>query len=330
MGYIIKNLKRGNFKNIFLSSVFSRFFIDYGENYKNTVFISSMGRSGSTWLSELINYKNEYREIFEPFNPNVVQNLKKFEYIQYLRPTEKDKVFYKNIKDIICGKIKHRWTDKFNKKFLSNKRIVKDIRTNLLLGWLSKNFPEMPIILLFRHPLAVVTSFLRKDWVKETYGKRKDIETILPQKHLIKDYLKSYEKEINKSIGSFEEYIYLWCILYYIPLKQFRNNNIYLIFYENLCVNPENEIKKLFEYLKKPYDKTVLKKIKKPSEMADNNSAIISGNNLISNWKKYVSKNQIKSAISILNKFNLDKIYTEDEMPNCKNANKIVSGELEL
>ena len=86
-------------------------FIDFDISGDSTILISGMGRSGTTWLSEIINHDNKYRDIFEPFNPNKVPYAKEFKYIQYLNNENKDLKLSNTAKSILSGKIRSNWTD---------------------------------------------------------------------------------------------------------------------------------------------------------------------------------------------------------------------------
>ena len=63
----------------------SRILIDYNKDYSASIFLAGVGRGGTTWISDIINYNNEYRFIFEPFQPYKVNEVKEFIYHQYLR-----------------------------------------------------------------------------------------------------------------------------------------------------------------------------------------------------------------------------------------------------
>ena len=71
-------------------------FIDTG-NIKNTIFIAGSGRSGTTWLMEMINYKNQFRPIFEPFHNKYNSLLKNWKYRQYLSENNVDDKFMSSI-----------------------------------------------------------------------------------------------------------------------------------------------------------------------------------------------------------------------------------------
>ncbi|MBW1855726.1 MAG: sulfotransferase domain-containing protein, partial [Deltaproteobacteria bacterium] len=137
----------------YIKRIPSRFFIDiYTGKDDSTVFISGMGRSGTTWLSELINYNNSYRDIFEPFHPHKVKETKIFKYNQYLNPKDQNPKLLNQANKILSGRFQSKWTDRNNKKIVATERIIKDIRTNLMLKWLKGIRPDMPIILIVRHP----------------------------------------------------------------------------------------------------------------------------------------------------------------------------------
>jgi hypothetical protein len=100
--------------------------------------------------------------MFEPFHAYKVDICKEFKYRQYLRPENKDKYFLETANLILTGKIKNKWINSQNKRIFSNKRLIKDIRANLMLKWIHTNFPSVPIILLFRHPCAIAYSRIKK------------------------------------------------------------------------------------------------------------------------------------------------------------------------
>jgi len=44
--------------------------VDWAKN--DVVFVSGSGRSGTSWLANLCNYRNDFRYLFEPLNPAVL------------------------------------------------------------------------------------------------------------------------------------------------------------------------------------------------------------------------------------------------------------------
>ncbi len=301
----------------------SPYYIDYNSDYRNSIFLAGTFRGGTTWVSDIINYKREYRYIFEPFWADKVDICRQFKPQQYLRPDNQDPYFLETTKTILSGKLRNKWTDKYHRTFIANKRLIKDIRANLFLKWMHVNFPEMPIVFLLRHPCAVAGSQLRKqNWIPSLE------EEYFAQETLVADFLNPFREEIKKAQTHFEKIVFRWCIQNYVPLKQFERGEIHLAFYEHFCETPKSEIDKLFSFLGKNYDETIFGMLRKPSPESHEVSAIISGGSLVNSWKKRISADQAGRAIEILSLFGLDRIYTQETMPNVEGAYEVMAEKL--
>ena len=149
----------------------------------------------------------------------------------------------------------------------------------------------------------------------------------LSQKELMEDFLNPFRSEIesfpNRSI--FEKHILTWCIHHYVMLKQFKPGEIHLAFYENFCQTPREEISRLFSFIGEDFNDSIFTKVRIPSSSSRSNSAIITGRSLIDSWKKDVDESQIHRAVEILSIFGLDKIYSQDSLPNVDNAYRILA-----
>lgn len=306
--------------SITIKRIRQKLFIDYGGNYRDSIILAGTGRSGTTWLSDIINYSNEYRYMFEPFYPSKVSICSNFKYKQYLRPENHDPSYILPAQSILTGKIRNDWVDAHNKKKISQKRLIKDIRANFILRWLYENFPGVKIILAMRHPCAVVNSRIKLNW-------NTHFEEFLDDDFLIEDFLAPYIDAIKNADNDFDKQIFLWCIENYVPLKQFSEGDIHLAFYENFCKNPENECRRLFAFLHKQVDDAVLKSLDKPSVTVRQESAIVRRENLVDSWRKNITKEQMRRALDILAMFGLDEIYTEDSLPNVAKAYAFMSKE---
>jgi hypothetical protein len=257
--------------------------------------------------------------MFEPFNPRRVRLFKKEGLLPYISPQKKDQHIYGLIKKVLSGKIRGSWINKYNRKFLTRKRIVKDIHINVLLKWIKNFFPEIPIILVLRHPLAVAYSMEKLNWWDPDVIIRK----YLDNEDIVKDFLKNKEDLINNVKDDFSKYILIWCIENIIPLRQCKNGEIYITFYENICREPVKEVRKIFNFLGISVDASVIKTITRPSQVSREDSAIKTGDDPVKVWKSRIGKNKIRKALKIIEGFGLDKIYTEAPMPNGEGINKI-------
>ncbi|CAN5579819.1 hypothetical protein BH24ACT21_BH24ACT21_01160 [soil metagenome] len=282
--------------------------VDLDRDYRNTVFLAGSGRSGTTWLSEILNHRNEYRYIFEPFHPDKVGLCKNFRRKQYLRPGDRREEFLDPARRILSGGIRNGWTDRFNRKLVARQRLIKDIRANLLLGWINSNFPEMPLVMLLRHPCAVTVSRLKLGW-------RDILDETMEQRDLVEDHLSPFEKEIRCARTPFERSVFLWCIENYVPLQQLGRDEIHLVYYENLCTDPEREIRRLYAFLGKEVEEGAYRNVGRPSYLSRRESAVVLGERPVDSWIGSVDAAHLERAVEILALFGLGHIYGEGPMP---------------
>src|SRR5205823_2027901 len=108
--------------------------IDLNRRLDSLVFVAGSGRSGTTWLAQLVNADNSFRVIFEPFNPRLgVPDAAALP--AYVPPEADGKALRQAFEPILLGKRGNRWTGQYNLRILSRRRLIKDIHSNLRLGW---------------------------------------------------------------------------------------------------------------------------------------------------------------------------------------------------
>ena len=278
-------------------------------DHRRSVFLAGSGRSGTTWLSEIINHRRGYRYVFEPFNPRKVGPFGCFRTKQYLRPDDRREEFLGPARLALTGRLRDPWTDRFNRRIVARRRLIKDIRANLLLGWMRAHFPGMPIILLLRHPCAVVASRLDLGW-------KDNLSETMEQKELVEDYLLPMETEIRAAKDDFERHLFLWCIDNYIPLEQLGPQDVHLAFYENLLARPRAELESLFSFLGEDLDDRLYRRLGRPSPLSRKNAPRPS----LEGWRARVSARRLERTIEILGLFGLDRIYGEGTMPEPTSA----------
>lgn len=294
-----------------------RYVIDPEPDHRRTVFLAGTARSGTTWVSELINVRNEYRYIFEPFKPGKVPEMSAFGSRRYLRPEEDDPELLALAEKVVSGRVRHPWTERFNRRFIADRRIVKDIQANLFLRWLHDRFPGMPMILVLRHPCAVAHSYAKHGWPGS-------VDALLAQPSLVEDYLQPHVEAIAAAKDSFERALFIWCIETLVPLKQFGPGRLHVVFYERLAEDP-GEIERMFRFLGKPWDPSVLAAATRPSRTSRRDSAIASGGNPATSWVGKVDESRVRRAREIVGMFGLDGLYGDSAMPDSRALDAIMS-----
>jgi GT2 family glycosyltransferase len=289
-------------------------YIDADHDYKNTVIITGNGRSGTTWIAELLNFDNSYRLIFEPLLASQVPLCTSFVDQQYLRPGDSDPAFLDPMKIIVSGRLRNRWSDHLNRQPFPRRRLIKEIRANLLLRWVQSHFPEIPLILLLRHPCAVSSSWRRMGW-------EYDLDVFLKQDSLMADFLSPFRAAMERVDSPLEASLYAWCIQTFVPLQQFKRDQIHLAFYENFCANPRLEVARLFAFLRRPVDERIFAVMDRPSSRTNRpKRKLPSRTDLVGGWRDSFSAQDLRRVGDVVRSFGLDPIYGEDGMPNVQAA----------
>jgi hypothetical protein len=296
-------------------------YIDRGPDQRKTVFLAGSGRSGTTWLADIVNYRNDYRYIHEPFHRHQVRICRAFGYRQYLRPDVRDSLFVDPARRILTGRLRSLWADQYNRTALPRRRFVKEVRANLFLKWLHVSFPEVPIVLLLRHPCAVASSRLKVDWSGGA-----DLRQFLKQPDLMHDHLEQYRDVLEETDDLFERMIVFWCVENLVPLRQLGRGEVHVLFYESLCVDTESEIRRLFAFLGMPFEPAVLEGAGRPSQATRRDSAVVSGGSLVEGWRTHISTDQVTRATDILERFGLDRLYAGESMPVLPAADEALAG----
>jgi hypothetical protein len=302
-----------------VASASHRFFIDAGGDHRSTVLLAGSGRSGTTWVSEIINFDNHYRYMFEPFHSDKVRRCKAFGPATYLRPNARDDERLAVARSVLGGRLRAGWVDRYNKTWLSKDRLIKDIRANLFLKWLSVNFPGMPVVLLLRHPLATVASRLSLHWQPLT-------SAYLANHELVADHLGGVAEEMAGTTDPFEQQMYRWCVETIVPLRQFATNEIHLAFYEGFVADPDREVSMLFSHIGRDFDQRALAGLSTPSsQVRRRKSAIALHRDPLTQWRDEITPAQVSRALHILGLFGLDRIYNDDPMPDANAARAMLA-----
>lgn len=210
-----------------------------------TVLLAGCGRSGTTWVAEILNAGERYRYIFEPFHSQKTKEWRDFEYHLYLPRTARNGQATQAAAAILSGKVRNAWIDSHNRTLLASRRLVKETRANLMLGWLRENFRQVPIVLLTRHPLAVAASRSRLGW-----GPAMSLDRIRAQPELIERHLLRHMRRIERvSSNPLAMQVISWCIEHVVPLAELKPDEYHLVVYEDLVQEFEQELARLLAYL---------------------------------------------------------------------------------
>lgn len=295
--------------------------IDLGADSARTVFVAGGARSGTTWLSQLINFDNRYRFMFEPF---AMWQFGEFWYGSYVRPGDRDPRLLDQMQRVLAGRYRHPQVDQFTPRLVSDRRLIKEVRANLWLKWMRTQFPEVPAIFVMRHPIPTVRSRAKpyfdardKNAVDSDPEQRtRDyLHYLLGQTELVEDYLKPFENDIRSAVSVFDQRLFTWCVQNYVPLRQLQKNDAFVTTYELLVMQPRTELPKLFAHIGHPLDERIFDRLWRPSPQARTPS-IPDPWTVVSRWTSEVTDAERARAVEILSIFGLDKVYGTDPLPS--------------
>ncbi|MBW2541915.1 MAG: sulfotransferase [Deltaproteobacteria bacterium] len=267
--------------------------------------IAGGARSGTTWLAELVASRTSGRLVFEPFQSEIVSAFKGFHYFQYMRPHDEDARLLEFSKRVFSGRIRDPWVDKYVEVIRPRTRVVKEIRANLMLRWLHLQFPSLPLVFIIRHPCAVVASRLALRWPWE-----RDLESMLAQDRFRDDFLSARAAAIEAARSPVAKHALIWCLTHAVPLSQFPPAELWVVFHEDLCLEPERQLGRVFARIGHPQAGTGAE-TGRASMTARSGSGVAS----VDRWRQELSREQIDEVRSVVDAFGLDYLYADGNRP---------------
>jgi hypothetical protein len=171
--------------------------------------------------------------MFEPFRARYVRACSRSHYFHYMRPESDDEELQAYCHRVFSGRIRHRCIDQEVGCLLPRYRVIKEIRANLMLQWIRRRFPLVPVLFVIRHSCAVVLSRMELDWATDD-----DIAPMLAQPDLLDDFLAAKIDLIHGAATPEAKHAVVWCVNNLVPLTQFGPGELHTVFYEDLCLRP--------------------------------------------------------------------------------------------
>jgi hypothetical protein len=277
----------------------------------DTVFLLSSGRSGSTWLGDLLRTLPAVRVIFEPFHPrHGVAALRDARY-RYLAADEPRPALQAALRRLVDGHDRTDWTEQFNPpwRWIYRRRLLKAVRANLMSPWLHAHFPACRYLLLVRHPAAVVASQLKGGWRLSSRRLRDQpgIADVLDLRGL---------DQFGWPEDGFLSNLLFWAIENAIALDAARRSGALVLFYEDLCLQPGREIQRLADYLGVAFGASVNRQLGRSSWSSDRRIGTLPADEKVSRWTRTTSDVQIELIVDVLAACGLAGLYGHDPRPD--------------
>ena len=293
-----------------LNPVLLRFFDSSQYDIRNTLIISGYPRSGTTWLAELVSLLPSSAVLFEPLSPRNVPeaahaglNWQNFHLPGEVWP--EGEVF---LERVLKGQVLNRWTTShlpFHRTVGVNRWIVKMVRANQMLGWITDRFAVPPPVVMIRHPCAVFASLISRGWRS-------------PDRAPVNlGFFAAYPhyREVLTCCRTTEEFFaVLWCIDQYCHLALPGPRPYRLVSYEWILSKGVEAVKEVFDHWRIDMPASLERKLHTPSGRASDDFSR-DPVRMLCRWQKKLTRRQVERVLTITREFGLD-FYDDGPEPD--------------
>jgi hypothetical protein len=192
---------------------------------------------------------------------------------------------------------------------MHRKVFLKSTSANRMLQWIDEQFSVRAIVLLIRHPCAVVASMCEfRRWSHATPDRSfPSLDHVLEgvPSHVVDQV----QDRLPESIDTKEEALALrWALDYHIPFYLNREYGYpwILVPYERLVASGETEVKRVFNFLEECPPPEALNRLGRSSNSATESTIPKDVRRQLAKWKRRLEETQIDSILRIAHSFGLD------------------------
>jgi hypothetical protein len=219
--------------------------------YDPVIWIIGDGRSGSTWLMELVSDALQARTIVEPFHPDyspartrIIGNVAASQAAD-VWPAWRDYMH-----GVFSGRYCSYRQNLGNRYGLSRALVIKDIHASLVATDLLMQFPQVKPIFILRHPLSVVLSKSQRSDYRWHYPEQ-HLQSFLtspwlaPQAGQITTLWSAIERSNSPELQS----LFWWFVINIGALKRLQqmNSRVAIVCYESLLKNTDECLEDLLD-----------------------------------------------------------------------------------
>lgn len=268
-------------------------------------------RSGTTWLAELLCTIPDTALMFEPLYLPKVKAARKagVDWHTFLLPQEQWPQGEAFCRQILTGKVLNGWTTSFmpmQRAIRPRRWVIKLVRANMMLGWMLETFPFLRPALLIRHPCSTILSMRQQGWPQITYPPRlKKFEAAFPHVETLRS---TWRHPVEYAAA-------LWCMSYMAALLTAPRDRYALVSFERMVRKGEEEIRRLFAFLKCDLPPEALARLRRYSQMTKKDSPMYKGGDPLSKWRDALSAEEVRMILDVVKQFGMD-FYTDEVEPD--------------
>jgi len=298
-------------------------------NPKQALVLASVGRSGTTWLGNILSALDGYKMLNEPLRPE-----RSSEYAAghrhrpYVGVDDEAPALHDTLARAFRGQIPQSYKWDFEAtgavgrlmEHLTNRNVVvKSTRCLRILPWLHKHFDLRGTVILIRHPCAVISSMLESGgWGYERLEER----GISPFNQAVgsqapESVVDEFREEIEAADTNPQILAHMWALDYHLALRYHKRTggeHTHLVRYEDLVIQGEQTVGNMCSYLDTVPNSKMLDYLDRPSRTAAGDVSTKNASAQLRKWKDHLDDQTIKNILSIVKKYEVE-MYDTGVMP---------------
>ena len=232
---------------------------------RRPILILGHGRSGTSWIGNIIAAARRVLYYFEPLHPSNLGGRDLSNWFRYARPGDTDAALASAYDPIFAGlnSPAKAWNRHSWHRWLPGYRVVvKDVAVLMAAEWLYDRYRPL-MLFVVRHPCAVVLSELDQGTPPE-----RSLEAIVRQADLVNDHLSGYVPDLAEVDGAVGSLAAVWAARHRVVANGLvRYPEWKVICYEALCADPRGQFKQLFEALGLRWSKAMSEYVERRSSV---------------------------------------------------------------
>jgi hypothetical protein len=184
--------------------------------------------------------------------------------------------------------------------------LVKDIRANLMLGWLTRHC-DCRTVLIVRHPGAVLESELRGRWHADVV-----LDSFRNDARLHELSSGRYRALLARTLSPVEALATRWVIENQLPTERAAGDGVTVVYYERLKFSPESEWSRICRALELPNVPSEAIRARPSQQSAIDRSVAGASNARQPGWMKRLTREQIDRVQGVLDEVGFT-LYTMDD-----------------
>lgn len=290
-------------------------FSDLGQH----TLVCGVPRGGTTWLHELLLRPTD-ATVWEPLHFNHLlsypaegffEDLSHLPYVPEHAEWEEARKFFSRL---LHGKLPYGLdanADRYPRSLGRCSTLAfKFCRANLMLPWLTRQFPELRPVVIVRHPLTTIASQYRHRGMKDVGVGHRFFELLHPRHPDVLDRYRLHWEQASSRAAVLANF---WAIQH-VELLAHPAPRWLMVSYEHIFNTPEDELQRIGAYLGRDLT-THVSRVHRPSSVTVNDSLIITDReHQLRSWEHVLTPAEVSEIMDIVRAYGID-LYDTSPMP---------------